>query len=137
MAGEGFFTKVVGVSHNNEDGTSRQAIVRCCREGESLLLQREPNNQFDANAVRVLRQNGEQLGYLPAHVVGTGIASDLDGGRTFHVIVDAITGRDKEMLGVNPRSLRWMILPKRSLRQLSPLAGLRRSFGLPPSCCWL
>jgi hypothetical protein len=101
VADAGFFTKVAGVSYCNNDGTSRQTIVRRCREGESLLLQREPNNPFDANAVRVLRQSGEQVGYLPAHVVGTGIASDLDEGRTFRVVVDAITGRDKETLGIN------------------------------------
>jgi hypothetical protein len=101
VASVAFFTKIAGVSHCNDDGTSRQDVVRRCREGEVLRLGREPNKPHDPNAVRVLRQNGEQLGYLPAHVAATGLACDLDEGRNFHVIVDAITGRDKEMLGVN------------------------------------
>jgi len=58
-------TKVAGVTHPNADGTSRQAIIARCREGDRLLVDREPKNAFDPNAVRISRVRGEQLGYLP------------------------------------------------------------------------
>ena len=54
-----FFSKVAGVSYRNEDGSSRQSIIRRCHIGERLLLKPEPDNPVDPNAVRVLRQNGE------------------------------------------------------------------------------
>jgi hypothetical protein len=97
----GFFTKVAGVSYENRDGTSRQSIIKRCRPGEILHLVREPDNPHDANAVKVLRQNGEQLGYLPGHVVMTGLARELDRGSHFRVKVTAITGDGEETLGVN------------------------------------
>jgi len=48
-------TKVVGVTFNNKDGTSRQAILKKCSEMgmKTLELVREPTNKFDRNAVRV------------------------------------------------------------------------------------
>ncbi|HEY3244520.1 MAG TPA: HIRAN domain-containing protein [Phycisphaerae bacterium] len=55
---------VAGESHDNDDGTSRQAIIRNCALGEELKFEREPQNPYDKNAVRVLRQTGEQIGYL-------------------------------------------------------------------------
>jgi hypothetical protein len=99
----GFFTKVVGVSYENKDGTSRQSIIERCRPGEILRLVREPDNPHDTNAVKVLRQNGEQLGYLPGHVVMTGLARDMDRGNYFRVEVEAITRGGEQILGVNIR----------------------------------
>lgn len=42
-----------------------EAILPLLREGESLLLRREPENIHDCNAVRLLRQDGQPIGYLP------------------------------------------------------------------------
>jgi hypothetical protein len=55
---------VAGVSHCNPDGTSRQRIIPRCSVGETLVLRHEEHNPADSNAIAVLRQNGEQLGYL-------------------------------------------------------------------------
>ena len=99
----GFFTKIAGVSHENSDGTSRQSVIKRCRPGDVLRLVREPNNPHDANAVKVLRRNGEQLGYLPRHVVMTGLARDIDRGTHFRVEVKDITGGGRQTLGVNIR----------------------------------
>ena len=41
------------------------AILPLLREGETLILRREPENIHDCNAVRVLRQDGQPIGYLP------------------------------------------------------------------------
>jgi len=42
----------------------RQDAIKLCHEGESIILKREPNNQYDPNAVAVLREDGSQIGYL-------------------------------------------------------------------------
>src|SRR5947209_2653388 len=76
-------TKIRGVTKRNTDGSYRQDIIlTCCRCGDALFLQREPNNPVDANAIRVRRivctdvddkpRLGEQLGYL-----SRGLAEDL------------------------------------------------------------
>ena len=59
-----FFTKVVGVTHRNDDGTSRQAIIRRCSQLEQLDLVRQKDNPHDPNAMMVCQSSGEQLGYL-------------------------------------------------------------------------
>jgi hypothetical protein len=58
-------TKVVGVSMNNADGTSRQAIIlREIFEDDPIALELEPDNPYDPNAVKVLSKFGNQIGYL-------------------------------------------------------------------------
>ena len=58
-------TKVVGVSKENADGTSRQEIIKAEIEEDDLLrLELEPENEFDRNAVKVLTKQGHQIGYL-------------------------------------------------------------------------
>lgn len=61
---QSFTTKVVGVTHNNPDGSSRQVILSKCRESEKIILKRDPNNPYDKNAIGVFRENGEMMGYL-------------------------------------------------------------------------
>ncbi len=62
-------TKVVGVSHQNQDGTSRQKIISDeVRENDLLILEPEPDNPHDPNAVRVLSKQGNQIGYLKKEV---------------------------------------------------------------------
>jgi hypothetical protein len=97
----GFYTKIAGVSHNNPDGTPRQSIIKRCRSGETLRLVREPSNPYDSDAVKVLRQNGEQLGYIPGHVVATGLAHDMDTGTRFKAVITDITGGGVKTFGVN------------------------------------
>jgi hypothetical protein len=63
-----FRTQVAGITHNNSDGTKRQDILRKCTVGECLLLQRDYNNTFDEYAIAVLRETGEQIGFIPRHV---------------------------------------------------------------------
>ncbi|HVW08856.1 MAG TPA: HIRAN domain-containing protein, partial [Bryobacteraceae bacterium] len=59
-----FYSKLVGVTHDNDDGVNRQFIIRSCLPGDRLRLVRQPNNPYDNNAVFVTRQNGDGLGYL-------------------------------------------------------------------------
>ena len=58
-------SKVVGVSQNNDDGSSRQEIIkREVEEEDVLFLEAEPTNMYDKNAVKVLSKNRNQIGYL-------------------------------------------------------------------------
>lgn len=52
-------TRIVGVSFEN-----RQETIAKLHEGDRLWLEREPENRFDSNAIKVLRNNSEQIGFL-------------------------------------------------------------------------
>lgn len=60
-----FLLGVAGESHPNRDGSSRQAIIRRCRRGDTVTLEPEPDNPYDNLAVKVVHAAG-QVGYLPA-----------------------------------------------------------------------
>jgi hypothetical protein len=95
-----FFTTVAGVTHD-----SRQRIVARCTVGESLTLVRDSSNRFDSGAIKVIRLNGEQLGYIPAHVSRggdpSGLAFQMDRGDSFQCRISNLTGGDGLNLGVN------------------------------------
>ena len=98
-----FYSKVVGTSHRNTDGTSRQSAIRKhCFDGAPLDLVREPNNKHDPNAIAVF-YNDHQLGYLSAEIAGD-YAKKLDQG-TIHMeaFIEEITGGhdEKKTLGLN------------------------------------
>lgn len=108
-----FFTKIAGVTYENEDGTSRQDIIRRhCDPGDALILSPEPDNAFSDNAVAVyVAKKGwfgglkaYQIGYLPEH---SGVAQQVfdytEGGGTGGAWIEKITGGtdDKPTLGVN------------------------------------
>jgi len=89
-----FSTKVVGVSHKNDDGSSRQKIIRkTCSAGQRLFLVREPDNPHgNGNTIAVVTGKGKQVGYL-----GTDTADDLapfidSGGRIDCEIKEVIGG---------------------------------------------
>ena len=94
-------SKVVGVTYDNEDGTSRQSILASCRAGEHLRLEHRPVEQ-DQNAVAVLRCNGEQLGYL-SRELAEDISVYLDAGARIDATITEITGGEKakDRLGCN------------------------------------
>jgi hypothetical protein len=107
LAGSSFFTKIVGVTHPNKDGKSRQRLIAKCRVGETLVLVREPDNPVDSNAIRVVRLNGEQLGYIPAHVAANGLAKDLDSGEQPKCRIKNLTGGEGLTRGVNIEIGNW------------------------------
>ncbi len=55
---------VTGVSHANQDGSSRQSKLSMLGKSDALWLEREPNNPHDPNALRVMSTHG-QIGYVP------------------------------------------------------------------------
>jgi hypothetical protein len=84
-----FFANIVGESFRNEDGSDRQAIIPRCRVGELLTLEHEPDNPHDINAIRVLRQTGEQIGYLERDFAGEVVSRTVKGWG-FHALVAGI-----------------------------------------------
>jgi hypothetical protein len=101
-----YATRVSGVTFKNEDGSDRQAIITKCRPGEELSLIRDPANEFDSGAVKVLRGTGEQIGFLPAHMTRdgdpNGLARKIDSGTNYRCRVIEITGGGADLhYGIN------------------------------------
>jgi single-stranded-DNA-specific exonuclease len=91
-----FYTKVVGVTFEG-----RQAVVQSLLPGETLVLEREPDNPHDPHAVRVCRQaGGEQIGYLAATLAGR-LAPTMDRGAQYRATVTQLTGGGDRSFGVN------------------------------------
>ena len=57
--GECINTRAVGVSFGN-----RQQLIAKLEVGEEIILRREPQNDFDSNAIRLEGKNGEQFGFI-------------------------------------------------------------------------
>ena len=98
-----FPSSVVGVSFDNDDGTSRQDnIKRYCSAGEQLQLVREPDNVRDSNAIAVLCK-GRKIGHLRTEL-GERYADEIDNEEIeMTASVLEVTGgsSDKQTLGVN------------------------------------
>ncbi len=94
-------TKVVGVSMENEDGSSRQEIIRMeVEENDKLKLESEPTNAYDPNAVKVLSQYGNQIGYLNKEIAEK-VKPALAHGTDIRVTTSWVNG--EKMLGVGLR----------------------------------
>lgn len=59
---------VRGESFTNDDGSSRQDIIRTLRAGTPMQLAADPTNPHDRHAVKVLTPAGQQIGFLPSDV---------------------------------------------------------------------
>ena len=53
-----FFTKVVGVTHRNSDGSSRQTIIGQCAPGEQLQLHHDEKNGSSGISGAGIEDNG-------------------------------------------------------------------------------
>lgn len=77
--------KVVGVTFNNPDGTSRQEILSKLNTNSLVMLEREPDNKFDKNAVKVVTMFG-QVGYIGKDYASI-LAEMMDAGHSFMATV--------------------------------------------------
>lgn len=88
-----FYTKIVGVTKINPDGSSRQKLLKKCKAGERLVLVREHDNPYDQNAIQVRRLSGEMLGYIPKETAEIMIEeSGGDLGNKYLVEIKDLTG---------------------------------------------
>lgn len=58
------YIQVSGVSHLNKEGGTRQECIEKLARGDQIWLEREPDNPYDRNAIRVISKYG-QIGYVP------------------------------------------------------------------------
>jgi hypothetical protein len=77
--------KVVGVTFPNADGSSRREIITSMVGDERIDLVREPNNQYDPNAIKILA-NDKQIGYIGRDYASI-MAPLMDGGIGFTAVV--------------------------------------------------
>lgn len=72
---------------------ARQVAIKSCTRGDPVLLEREPSNQYDGNAILVRLGNGEDAGYVPSEIAVT-LAPQLDAGEQVRAEVDWINAPD-------------------------------------------
>jgi single-stranded-DNA-specific exonuclease len=89
-----FYTKLAGVSFEG-----RQDTIAGLQAGVDLVLERQPHNEHDANAIAV------RYGALPLGFIKRGIARHLapliDAGAQYLARVESLTGGDERHRGVN------------------------------------
>jgi HIRAN domain len=70
-----------------------QAIVMALEEGDPLLLDREPENPYDPNAIKVLDPaTGHHLGYV-AKEVAVDLAAEMDHGMVVSCTCEVPNGK--------------------------------------------
>lgn len=102
---ETFHSKVAGVTKKNDDGNSRQEIIRKeLKVGDMLFLDREPKNPYDRNAIAVVTSDNEKkIGYINSELASR-LAPLMDRGHFIDCCVADITGgAPGESFGVNIR----------------------------------
>ena len=75
------FTYIAGTQFED-----RQKYVWNLKVGQLLDLEREPENAFDANAIKIIDKQGNQLGYVEKNVACE-IADNIDVGARYRVTV--------------------------------------------------
>ena len=65
---------ITGTQHR---GPEAIAALKAAKEGDEAVLEREPMNQHDPNAVRVIVA-GVCVGFVPARMVAKGLAAHID-----------------------------------------------------------
>lgn len=95
-------TKVRGVTSQNEDGRWRQDIIkRHCHDGQSLQVVREPDHEFDENAIalwvvipRLIFKSKGRIGYIASDLTED-LAPFVDKGNRLEAKVLNVIGGDE------------------------------------------
>lgn len=105
----GFFSKIYGVTHQNNDGTHRQSLIRdYVRPGMVLIHRREPDNPYDEWAISLwvkakllwIFETERQVGYINSNV-SEDLGPHLDEGGWVRITVKEVTGGGDRNIGVN------------------------------------
>lgn len=94
---ESFHTKLVGVTFEG-----RQGVIERLRAGVPLRMERQPDNEFDPNAIALFDPHGEQVGFLNRRLASV-LAPLLDGGAAEYdvEVTDVTGGEEGKSRGVN------------------------------------
>jgi hypothetical protein len=84
-----FYTKLVGITHENEDGTLRESLIATCKPFDPLEVVWEPNNRYDPNAIAIHKTNGRMLGYLNSRTAEE-VARSMKRGTVWQACVNGI-----------------------------------------------
>jgi hypothetical protein len=87
---------VVGESFDNADGSSRQDILRRCRAGDPVTLEREPDNPYDPNAVKVVTRHG-CIGMIGRQYPW--ICERIDRGAFIEACIQSVGAGDRGQIG--------------------------------------
>lgn len=88
-------TYIAGITFEN-----RQEYIKNLKVGDKLKIVRDPSNQFDCNAIRLLDAKNNQLGFIPKEIAEK-LAPEIDMGRCYNIIICSIKPIDyDEHLGV-------------------------------------
>lgn len=82
-------TKVVGVTFSNDDGSSRERIIANMTKFDRVIIERDPMNQYDSNAVKVcVVKDGKnlQIGFVERNLAAQ-ISPKLRRGANYKVSV--------------------------------------------------
>lgn len=99
---QNFYTKIAGVTFDNDNGTNRQELLRLSKPGDRLFLVPSPN-EYNDTAVKVMSDSlNEQLGWLKSEL-SEEIFNWIKDGNEYSAEISEITGLDDEnkTLGCN------------------------------------
>jgi hypothetical protein len=82
-------THIAGTRHKSSDGRARRYYVKRLKPGEKLILEREPDNPKDRNAVKILNKERKLLGYVP-RTAAREIAGYIDKGEKAAAVVKEV-----------------------------------------------
>ncbi|MGE4324260.1 MAG: HIRAN domain-containing protein [Sphingobium sp.] len=94
LPGKVYTIGIVGESHKNSDGTSRQAEIKRCNDGDFVDLRKEPDNPHDKLAVAAISENGRCIGYI-SRDQNEWIGQKIDDGKIASCRIHAIIGGEK------------------------------------------
>jgi len=93
---ESFHTKLAGVSFEG-----RPDVVARLEPAAPLRLVRQPDNEYDPNAIAILDTAGDQVGFFNRRLAAA-LAPEIDRGAAYVVSVTEVTGGEEgASLGVN------------------------------------
>lgn len=89
-------TKIVGARHRGEDALK---FAMSAEPGDEYTLERDPQNPYDANAIRVMGY-GVFIGFIPKSD-NADLAAAMDEGRTFTAVCDGHASYYEPTLEIN------------------------------------
>lgn len=125
--------RIAGIKYPNDDGSDRESICRNCNEGEELVLKHTPVRQ-DKNAIKILRESGEQLGWIPREYTRE-IASNLDHGEKLEVVFKSLYRSINGPLSANIYVTKPGAGADNDVKNIPPLPPLRNFKSIEMKTC--
>ena len=88
-------SKIAGVTFEE-----RQSIVKQLKVGDTLILEREPTNIYDKNAIKVLLPDKRHVGYINK-TLARDLSEAMDRKNNYSCFVSGITGQTHDSYGCN------------------------------------